>query len=457
MALARIITRSQACSRQLAMDLLARGYAVEIVSPDQIPDNLADLELRVEEDPGNQLVATVETHSGGRSASLDFTHHLRAPMGEFIRKIPEPGDVARLTGQIVNFADAERIKESVAAEAAGSEFDSQPILRLTAKAISSVPRVVVAPVLDVPPLIVPAVVAPARVEPLPVEVNKAAPVVPALRLEEQPSVEVMKPTPRSPATVAPATVIRVKLPKLGISFAGFPQKFAAFTHGLGEKLPRRLVVRRFDLPKAALPKIGVPDIGPRFAAATEKLKGLVRISELKTPTSRGIWSAGLGFAGIVALALFLAFGLRHNELRPADNADLANTLPAISGAANSPNSSDTRSQDSSIATTAEVAVPAPVPNKPAISSIVPSVSRPSKPTRIKVQPKNQDDFVAPNTVTYLDHRFAPQTVAKSSQNHKSTKTVARRHSRSRQRRDDVIAANKVTYLDKPAKSQKATK
>lgn len=457
MALARIITRSQACSRQLAMDLLARGYAVEIVSPDQIPDNLADLELRVEEDPGNQLVATVETHTDGRSASLDFTHHLRAPMGEFIRKIPEPGDVARLTGQIVNFADAERVKESLAAEAAGSESDSQPILRLTAKAISSVPRVVVAPVLDVPPVIVPVGVAPASVEPLPVPVNKAA-VVPALRLEEQPSVEMMKPTPRSAATVAPATVIRVKLPKLGISFAGFSQKFAAFTHGLVEKLPRRLVVPKFDLPKAALPKIGLPDIGPRFAAAaTEKLKGLVRICELKTPTSRGIWSAGLGFAGIVALALFLAFGLRQNELRPADNAALANTLPAISGAANSPSSSDTRNEDSPIATAAQAAVPAPVPNKPAISSIVPSVSRPSKPTRIKVQPKNQDDFVAPNTVTYLDHRFAPQTTAKSSQNHKSTNTVARRHPRSRQHRDDVIAANKVTYLDKPAKSQKATK
>jgi hypothetical protein len=59
MALARIITRSQPCSRQLALDLIARGYAVEIVSPDSIPDNLADLELRVEEDPGNQLVASV--------------------------------------------------------------------------------------------------------------------------------------------------------------------------------------------------------------------------------------------------------------------------------------------------------------------------------------------------------------------------------------------------------------
>ncbi len=71
------------------MDLLSRGYAVEIVSPDAIPDNLADLELRVEEDPGNQLVATVETHNGGRSASLEFLHYLKAPMPDFMRRQPE--------------------------------------------------------------------------------------------------------------------------------------------------------------------------------------------------------------------------------------------------------------------------------------------------------------------------------------------------------------------------------
>jgi hypothetical protein len=88
MPLARIITRSQACSRELALDLLARGYAVEIVSPDKIPDSLADLELRVDAETNpDQLIATVETQDG---ASLDFIHHLKAPMGDFIRRPPEP-------------------------------------------------------------------------------------------------------------------------------------------------------------------------------------------------------------------------------------------------------------------------------------------------------------------------------------------------------------------------------
>ena len=113
MALARIITRSRPCSRQLAFDLLARGYAVEIVSPDSIPDNLADLELRVEEDPGNQLVASVEARNGERSASLEFVHYLKAPMPDFIRRPPpEPHKVVHFPEQPVVLS-VERSAEEV--------------------------------------------------------------------------------------------------------------------------------------------------------------------------------------------------------------------------------------------------------------------------------------------------------------------------------------------------------
>jgi len=111
MALARIITRSRPCSRQLAFDLLARGYAVEIVSPDSIPDNLADLELRVEEDPGNQLVASVEARNGERSRSLEFVHYLKAPMPDFIRRPPpEPHKEVDFPEPPVSF-NAERSDE----------------------------------------------------------------------------------------------------------------------------------------------------------------------------------------------------------------------------------------------------------------------------------------------------------------------------------------------------------
>jgi len=112
MALARIITRSHLCSRELALDLIARGYAVEIVSPDSIPDNLADLELRVEEDPGNQLVASVAAHNGEHSASLEFLHYLKAPMPDFIRRPPEAHEAAHLPEPSVSF-DAEPGAEDV--------------------------------------------------------------------------------------------------------------------------------------------------------------------------------------------------------------------------------------------------------------------------------------------------------------------------------------------------------
>ena len=103
MALARIITRSDACSRELALDLLARGYAVEIVSPDSIPDNIADLELRVDAGPGDQLTASVETHHGERSASLEFVHHLKAPMVDFIRRPPKLEEAVYFPEQPVSF------------------------------------------------------------------------------------------------------------------------------------------------------------------------------------------------------------------------------------------------------------------------------------------------------------------------------------------------------------------
>jgi hypothetical protein len=111
MALARIITRSQACSRELALDLLARGYAVEIVSPDRVPDNIADLELRVDNDPGDQLIANVEAHDGGRTASLEFVHHLKAPMVNFMRRPPELGEAVHFSGEAVSFNAAPGIED----------------------------------------------------------------------------------------------------------------------------------------------------------------------------------------------------------------------------------------------------------------------------------------------------------------------------------------------------------
>jgi hypothetical protein len=139
MALARIISRSHACSQELALDLLARGYAVEIVSPDSIPNDIADLELRVACGPGDQLIASVEAHDGERSASLEFLHYLKAPMVDFIRRPPEPRASARSREKPVSLNAGPNIEDvELPAEA------PQPL----PKAVSPAADVLPAPELD---------------------------------------------------------------------------------------------------------------------------------------------------------------------------------------------------------------------------------------------------------------------------------------------------------------------
>lgn len=97
MALARIVTRSEACSRELAIDLLGRGYTVEIVSPDSVPPHRADLELRVEARSGEQLVANVVVRDGERSASLEFVRDLKAQTIFPFPTLPVNREAVRLT------------------------------------------------------------------------------------------------------------------------------------------------------------------------------------------------------------------------------------------------------------------------------------------------------------------------------------------------------------------------
>jgi hypothetical protein len=103
MAFARIITHSQICSRELALVLLARGYTVEIVSPDKVPDNFADLELRVEAGAANELVANVEAHNRESTTSLEFVHNLKAPIVNLPQRPSELGEAAHPSGTPVSF------------------------------------------------------------------------------------------------------------------------------------------------------------------------------------------------------------------------------------------------------------------------------------------------------------------------------------------------------------------
>jgi hypothetical protein len=141
MALARIITHSDLCARELAFHLLGRGYAVEIVSPDFIPNNFADLELRVDGQSGDQLVASLEAHAGQHTAALEFVHRVKAPMEEFT--LTPPVVVPRVLDNPVvikvdpDVADIEADVDSANAAPQSLELESLPIEAMPSEAKSA--------------------------------------------------------------------------------------------------------------------------------------------------------------------------------------------------------------------------------------------------------------------------------------------------------------------------------
>jgi len=116
MTLARIITHSNLCARELAFHLLGRGYAVEIVSPDSVPDNFADLELRVDADSGDQLVASLAAYEGQRVSSPDFVARVKAPKNEVMLRPRVVGDAPRILDQPVVINVAPTIDDTEASE-----------------------------------------------------------------------------------------------------------------------------------------------------------------------------------------------------------------------------------------------------------------------------------------------------------------------------------------------------
>jgi hypothetical protein len=109
MALARIITRSEICSCELAFHLLGRGYSVEVVSPDSIPASKAELELRVETDSSGKLTANVVARDGERSASLDFVRETKMStalpaISQALPNLPTTPEVVYLSGTPISKA-----------------------------------------------------------------------------------------------------------------------------------------------------------------------------------------------------------------------------------------------------------------------------------------------------------------------------------------------------------------
>jgi hypothetical protein len=392
MALARIITRSHACSRQLAIDLLSRGYAVEIVSPDAVPDNLADLELRVEEDPGNQLVASVETHNGERSASLEFLHYLKAPMPDFMRRPPELQEVLPLVDEPSGADDLLML---------GQESAPSELFQIT------IP--VVAPLRETA-----------------VDFGKEACLV-SIPLV-QPQVEVATHIATQEAIVVPVETMSTET--VGAETAITGMTTTETTNASATNADARIVKTLPEMESAQPPRQS-----PRLDRS-----------------SGWLWRTALTSCALIVLALLLDFGMRRSGQASERNLGATVLEQAASVPTDSAVSSASSGKDSTQLVASAIS-PTPLPEASTSQAVkaIPvtkSARRVEKP-EVKVTHHRENDIVARDTVTYLDRRFQPRASNEPSKESQTSKHVARRH-RSSRHQGEVVAANKVTYLNKAA-------
>ena len=402
MALARIITRSHACSRELALDLLARGYTVEIVSPDAIPDNLADLELRVD-NAGDQLVANVTAHEGNRSTSLEFLHHLKAPMGDFIRRVPdveeEPSVAIPVMSQAAPVAFGNGEGDLVNPNVEGNLFDEpmEPLLpeREVESVYASHDEIV---------------------EPHGYEAeNVSCGIFRASGEQESFDAPVLEPTfVPDPLELVPVSSPADEVPGY------FEQEEASSLHAFEARPLRRTSLR-------------------------------VTVAKLRPLAASWRWRVALTFATVVVLALLLGFGLRRTGKAAAQSSSeaVADKLAIASSPGTLLNASvpEKDSANDIVVAAAPDQKAAKDPGHAGGRTIVAKTETQSAKTSHAVPKRasrSHDDVVARDTVVYLDDRYKP--VPKT----RSAKNTTRRHPTARKRSGEVIAANKVTYLDKPA-------
>ena len=432
MALARIITQSQACSRELALDLLARGYAVEIVSPDSIPNDIADLELRVDTIPGNQLIATVEAHNGERTASLEFLHQLKAPIPDFIRRPPQPRASPHPPQEPVRFNTLPGI------EAAELPAEAP---QLAPKAVSPAADVLFAPQPDreegARPILPP--------EPLP-----SIPVEPPAFFAEEAST-IARPTLVEPTTVE-ATLVEATLveamtvdPKGEAQPPDHPPEWIwraalAFAGVVLLALVLGFGMRRTG--EASAQSSGAASAWEVAAAPSD-----ASLSNGATPENDSQKDPGQ----VSAVPVSPPAAPMSMRMRPEAN---SNYMPEELRVAK-PAASTAPPAKPSIAkpSTANPSIAKPSTANPSTAN--PSTAKPSAATAPATRPpaasagattshRQGADLIARDTVTYFDERASNETALRA----KPSKRFAEQHQRPGKHNGGVIAASTVIYFDK---------
>jgi len=417
MALARIITRSQVCARELAADLLARGYTVEIVTPDSVPGNSADLELRVEESSGNQLVASVHTHDGPRSASFEFRHQLRAPIADFLRTMQETTEVVYLSADPVN---------PVAHKGERVEWPEQ------------------APKLQLKTLSTPA--------PGPVSAESRSFDSPAA--DANPSDSHLADSSRPAAAPLIPSLAELAPSRAVETVAVVANHFAQETEAVAVIVPSTRVQQPLLASINASPGVIQPRQEP----------------QARNRTARWEWRAALAFIGMVSVAIVLGLGIgRSEKTSPPFSREAATDkteVPSIAAHSSAAKSEDDPQEDPTAVSGQRPSLPStqsPIQwgwdwdhtqlnsaadnaEKAIVKASIVDKAISGKTTSDKTQPLRQRgaDLIARDTITYFVGRHQPRTSQAQPAN-----GLARPDPAPHKHGGGVVAANTVTYLNKP--------
>ena len=429
MALARIITHSQVCSQELALDLLARGYAVEIISPDSIPNDIADLELRVDTILGNQLIASVEAHNGNRTASLEFLHQLKAPMVDFIRRPPEPRESAHSPEEPISFNGGPNVEAvELPAEA------PQP----APKAVSPAADVLPAPELDREEgarLILPP-------EPLP-SVPAEPPSSCAVEASTIARPTTVEPTLIEPTLVEPTTVQPREKPQSPDRPRGWFWRTAlAFASVVLLALVLGFGMRRTG--KASAQDSGAAPMENVAAASTD-----VGSSSAAIPERDPQKDPGQVLAVPVLPPAAPAIGSEGNSNHAPEESPVAKAGAATASTAKTSTVKSSIAKASTAKTsTVKSSTAKPSTAKPSTARASTATASTAKSSTAQAEAMTSHrlgaDLVARDTVTYFDERASNETALRA----KPAKRFARQHQRSGKYNGGVIAANTVTYFDK---------
>jgi hypothetical protein len=458
MALARIITRSEVCSRELAFHLLGRGYSVEVVSPDSIPASKAELELRVETDSNGKLTANVVVRDGERSASLDFVRETKTstPLSTLPQALPN----LPVTPEVVYFSGG-TISKAMHAVAPPSEVPSNNDVSVNPASVEILTGSVVKSVAErkaeheevatsaVTPSLPPLASEPSRLLAassmiIPSPITQSA--VPqssgshisnngsTSKTDHSPAVAVSQSASMPPKAISPAIVPSAPAPTV------VSQKVSAFTPDP--------VAAATSFPSAVSPRSSVTSpsaerLGPKRAIPRYRRFG--RVPSL-VGTVAMTWTA-------MALLLTLAIGLSlrsNSALKDADKTSPPSAGPATvteekkqTPAAPTKEAKEIERHSGAVAplSTAPATQPEqksdPAPQVPSVKKVALQGNEIREVMSVSTQsPRPQghgESLVAADTVTYVDSQVK--------------KTGSDKLSGSQAQRSGVIAQNTVTYVN----------